>query len=70
MDLVSTAKDAFRVVASEGLAAVARADDALRTALDAARSRAGLASPDDLRRLAAEIAALSRATDSLRAPRS
>lgn len=69
MDLVSTAKNALRVAASESLAAVARADHALRASLDAARTRAGLASPDDLRRLAAQIAALSRATDDLRAPR-
>ena len=70
MDLVSAAKDALRVATSEGLAAVARADGALRSLPGAARSWAGLASPDDLRRLAAQIAALSRAADSLRASRS
>jgi|GEM_PF-5091331 len=74
MDLVSTTKDALRIATSQSLAALARTDAAARAAVsatvDAARSRAGLASPDDLRHLAAQIAALSRATDDLPAPRS
>ncbi len=71
MDLVSTLKDALRVATSQSLAALVRTDAAARAAVSAtvegARSRADLASPDDLRRLAAQIAALSRAADDLRA---
>lgn len=71
MDLVSPLKDAFRIAASQSLAALARTDAAARAAVSAtvegARSRAGLASPEDVRRLAAQIAALSRAADDLRA---
>ncbi len=66
MELGSRLKDALRVATSQTLATAARLDGAARDTGDRLLHRAGLATPADLRRLTARLAALQKAADTIR----